>query len=146
MCCVLPRVTKTLGQFISPIATSFSRAKPATREQGAALPGFTRQDRSNLPQDKPKEQKKEPQQSLEPEAEPEKKPAPPELKLVANPEPKPEPGASLTDAFVQMCNRFQNQRAAAMKWLGVRSYKRVAKDQRRTSRFRKGAVVDDKAS
>lgn len=157
---MLPRVTKALSHFIAPIASSFSGAKPAG-DQSGAVPGFVRQDRSNLPKNN-QQQQKQPQKQPQQEPQQAEVNQRPELKLVVDsetsplaqedPAPKlptgvnPQQGPSLTDSFVQMCNRFQNQRTAALKWLGALSYKRVAKDQRRTSRFRKGSVLDDKAS
>ncbi|MGZ3686787.1 MAG: hypothetical protein ACXVBW_00715 [Bdellovibrionota bacterium] len=75
--------------------------------------------------------------------------APPQLRLV-KPEPAQEPvsadGAptSVAHSFIQMLNRFQEQRHALLKWIGARTYDRALKDQNPAGRFRKGSMLDGK--
>ncbi len=125
---MLPRVSAALTQFIAPIASSQGQTQVRPRKEDS----FRRF--SPQPEKKPEKREEEPAQAEIPSN---------VVPLRADQLIEPGTGPlSVAHSFIQLLAKFQKQRSTLLRWLGARTYQTVGQTQRKTARFRKGAMLD----
>jgi hypothetical protein len=124
---VLPRVSAALAQFISPIASS-------GKQSVSSQPGFERFHKDRPPS----EGHPQPQPQLA-------KIIPFDRGEAAKAAPGANVPAGISQALLQLIQLFQEPGSTLKRWIGAGAYQRAIRQQKKTGRIRKGAILDEKA-
>jgi hypothetical protein len=136
---VLPRVSAALAQFIAPIAASAKQGVGSQKGFERFTPPHQGKKQGNAGTN---------QEQGQPSHQAKVIPFPTtEKAMVASPQPAASASvpAGISQALLQLMNLFQEQGSAIRRWLGTNAYQLAARQQKKTGRIRKGAVLDQKA-
>ena len=126
---VLPRVGAALAHFIAPLVSSDGQSAVRQREE-AAFRKFKKPPNEKSPEQNPQSSEERPSPSQVPY-----------LKIVS----KDQRQASVTASFLEIFEKLSFSRASLGRWFGIRAYLSTLRNQRKTGRFKKGAMLDRQA-
>jgi hypothetical protein len=124
---LLPRVTAAITQFIKPIASAAKRTAIQDRpERDSQNQGFQRQSKAKLTL-----VTSNPAAPLQPT-------------LPTQSSPRALTPLSVTQTFLQIVAFLKQGKGSILKWMGPRAYRATLQSQKKTGRFRKGAMINIK--
>ncbi len=130
---MLPQVGSTLKKFVPPIASA--KKSGGSNSESASGSGL-QYSGDDFQHEKINDILTDPIK-IEAEKKPPKKQPP----LNAKPGP---PLTGVTASFIQLLNSLQENSGNIVKWLAPKTYQESIRRQKKSSKFRKGMVVDDK--
>lgn len=132
---IIPKVSAALTQFITPISTSRKKPFVSARQKSG---GFERQKG----QDFEKHSSAQHQNSIA--ATEEQKTEEVIAQPIASPIASQHQILSVAHSFLQLLGVFRKQQGTLLRWLGAKAYYTSISYQKSSSKFRKGAMLDEK--
>ena len=141
---MLPHVSSVLRRFLSPIAEIGHASGVSIQIGGNPSPHeHPRDDRPHAEAQTDSEQKESEPEGTEP-LPGVTQPKQPKLTLVEASPPTP-PSLSDLPTILQLFELVKSHQALILRWIGVRSYRTAAADQKKASHFEKGTILDQRA-
>jgi hypothetical protein len=125
---LLPRINAALAQFVAPVSSSTD--KRVQKRDDSAAGGFERHSKKDFKDFKSPAMPEDPA------------PLPPPQLAIVPPLATNKPNVGHT--LIHLLDLLQRQRQNLVKWLGQKSYRTAMRNQRKTGKSRKGAMLDVK--